>query len=284
MESFEEWKEKLKRDINRPHLLKDFPRILYKYRNWKTPYHQDLLIKRKLFFASPDQFNDPFDCKIPFILNKEELSKDKLFEILIQCLREDFPGNSETELHKMAYKEQMQNELYDENYIEERAKYNHEQIKNNFGVLSLSADEMNFLNWSHYSESHTGYCIGFDTFELDKICYGLLEPVRYQIDIPEIKIDFHRKDRILEFLRIMLFVKSSEWAYEKEYRITKNAFANRIVEFSEECIKEVIFGCKMSIETKFEILEIIKKNYPNISVFEMNLHKTKFSLEKQQIR
>lgn len=44
---------------------KQLPPIVYKYRNWKDQCNKDVLQKNHLFFTSPKEFNDPFDCKIP---------------------------------------------------------------------------------------------------------------------------------------------------------------------------------------------------------------------------
>lgn len=43
---------------------KDMPSILYKYRNWKDDYHKGLLTHNEIYFASPKDFNDPYDCRI----------------------------------------------------------------------------------------------------------------------------------------------------------------------------------------------------------------------------
>ncbi|MCG8576630.1 MAG: hypothetical protein MI810_17255, partial [Flavobacteriales bacterium] len=86
------------------------------------------------------------------------------------------------------------------------------------------------------------------------------------------------------FLRKVLFIKSSVWNYEKEYRIVKNGFAKRKLHFQPEMVKEIIFGCKMDHEIKIELLKLIETVYPESNVFEMQLHRSKFQLEKLQIR
>ncbi len=37
----------------------------YKFRNWGECCHRRLLTHREIYFASPKEFNDPFDCRIP---------------------------------------------------------------------------------------------------------------------------------------------------------------------------------------------------------------------------
>jgi len=58
--------------------MTNYPKVVYKYRGWKDDYHKKVLTENSLFFASPKQFNDPFDCRIPD--NILSLNDDKLFE------------------------------------------------------------------------------------------------------------------------------------------------------------------------------------------------------------
>lgn len=39
--------------------------ILYKYRDWKNPFHKSILLDNKIYFASPSSFEDEGDCNIP---------------------------------------------------------------------------------------------------------------------------------------------------------------------------------------------------------------------------
>tara|TARA_B110000967_G_C18638587_1_gene437318 strand:+ start:418 stop:687 length:270 start_codon:yes stop_codon:yes gene_type:complete len=43
----------------------EFPEILYKYRNWDDPYNKRFINEREVFMASPNQFEDKLDCKLP---------------------------------------------------------------------------------------------------------------------------------------------------------------------------------------------------------------------------
>ena len=42
----------------------EFPEIIYKYRDWSNPLHRYVLLYNELYFSSPKDFNDPFDCRI----------------------------------------------------------------------------------------------------------------------------------------------------------------------------------------------------------------------------
>ena len=40
------------------------PDIIYKYRSWNNEFHKDVLLKNQVYMSSPEDFNDPFDCRI----------------------------------------------------------------------------------------------------------------------------------------------------------------------------------------------------------------------------
>jgi hypothetical protein len=271
-------------EIKREQYLKGIPKILYKYRSWDTKYDKSLLLNQELYFASPDQFNDPFDCNIPLLFDEEELAPDKIFLDTLELARKMHPLKSEIELHEITFQHHKNNYLADKSYIQEIAKANRNEINNNFGVLSLTEDETNFLMWSHYTNSHTGYCIGFDTLKLHQKSSGMVEPVLYKKEVPKVPFFNDSKEVLIKFLRIFLYTKSYIWSYEKEFRISKNAFARKVFKFPHDCVKEIIFGCLMKEDVKMGLIKTIENLYPKANIYEMSLSKELFEIEKVQIR
>lgn len=54
------------------------PKVLYKYRDWKNRFHRRITKNNEIYFASPKDFNDPFDCRIApdiTLLNEEGIKK-----------------------------------------------------------------------------------------------------------------------------------------------------------------------------------------------------------------
>ena len=39
-------------------------KIVYKYRDWKNPFHKKILQENEIYLAAPKDFNDQFDCRI----------------------------------------------------------------------------------------------------------------------------------------------------------------------------------------------------------------------------
>ncbi len=114
-------------------------------------------------------------------------------------------------------------------------------------VLCLSEDPRNILMWSHYTNQHTGMCLGFynDTYSM---------PVNYSNEFPH--VDFNSQDgrnRIQEFMKIIT-TKSKVWEYEQERRqIYMNNGPNQIKYPGE------LFMVAFGMRAKEEEIEKVKK-------------------------
>jgi len=73
-------------------------------------------------------------------------------------------------------------------------------INEEFGIFSLSKSKNNLLMWSHYADSHKGYCIGFDHEMLLNIS-GSLGSVIYSNLFP--KLSLFPKSDALDFLKLL---------------------------------------------------------------------------------
>jgi len=186
---------------------------LYKFRCWdNNEYHQNVLFKRELYFASVDQFNDPFDSSLPYIIDQEDLKDHIIFDKYRNLFKTMYPDLSESEIHKLAFKEQKENRLNDEDHLKFVSDYFRDYVKREYGVLSMSKNEKNFLLWSHYADSHSGYCIGFDRDKLYKDLPGWLGPIKYQEDFPlhnleEENGEFLSKLLLINWLKIFILRK-----------------------------------------------------------------------------
>ena len=137
---------------------KKYPEIVYKYRNWADTNHKNILLKNEIFFTSPKNFNDPFDCKIPVnfsLLNTEDKIRDFMDKKRIQHAEQTTQrgGNIEEELKNYEYR--IRNEP-------EKVQADYEQlysagVDKHYGVLSLSKRWDSILMWSHYAEHHKDF-------------------------------------------------------------------------------------------------------------------------------
>lgn len=228
-----------------PHI----PQKLYKYRCF-SKYHKEALERDQLWFSSPNNFNDPFDTAIyfnPDCFLVENLSieqvqeKIKEFETLSNKTPVWEPKKVKNPIRSDAWLENMMRPVlsnmsgHDQSEIksvikELKGKVNEEivnrmmaDLRSGYSVLSLSANPTSNLMWSHYSESHKGFCIEYDFGILPyshirkRMCFPVLyrkkrtDATRYLRRMGE---DFNNL-----FAGYLCLLKSYDWEYEKEWRI-----------------------------------------------------------------
>jgi hypothetical protein len=240
------------------------PPFLYKYRgvtnesDLHKDYALDALINSYAIFSSRKNFNDLFDSKI-------ELVKPSARQI------KSARNKSDKETYKFLDKWISHGRITPEGYLQiQKLEIEFNALIDSYVFLSVSAKSTSNLMWSHYANSHRGFCIEFRTEHVTA------EKVDYQDNIPQIKIaeilalpqnpegDNHIGAKIWRALRIKL----REWDYEEEYRFQlSNSGTGRMLNHGEKFLKipytadfveSVIFGCR----TPPEIKKFIASNMP----------------------
>jgi hypothetical protein len=220
-------------------LYKYYP--VYDFDNLDNEYAIKNVLNNHVTFSTRSNFNDIFDSKIDFQLpHKQELKRT--YSLL--------KGSDKREFKKIflgvdgknifaGFKERV-NKKFD-SYL--------------FFCLTDKAD--NNLMWSHYANSHKGFCIEWDSEEAnaepviyqDTIAtFNLLEVVKEQYGLIDIKA-------IQKNIWRALKVKLNEWRYEGEHRVQlgkgmEHLIQERndkytIVSYDPKVIKSIIFGCRM---------------------------------------
>ena len=121
--------------------------------------------------------------------------------------------------------------------------------------------------WSHYAESHKGFCIEYDysNWKADsKIILPL--PVIYSRQRPLVFAGVHlenpeeAKVQIASQLMKGLLTKDNDWSYENEWRIILHS--TNVPSISMPPISCIYLGASISEDDKTAILNIAKeKNY-----------------------
>ena len=237
------------------------PKTVYKYRNWEDKNHRKIIENIAVWVPDVFDFNDPFDCNLPIsydlLLDDEDIA-EKFIRKLVVGNNDKFAGNIEIEVQKRLaekkYKDSDFINKYKEQLLESNRKVN--------GVFSVTPINSNILMWSHYANSHKGFCIGFDSVKLfDYLGGGGL--VAYENNYPIISpIDEREKQ-----YRQQVLTKSFHWAYEVEYRLTTFQKNNVEIPIPPEAIVEVVFGANMSIENKSKIKNILAQRLAHVKCF-----------------
>jgi len=254
--------------------LLGIPDILYKYRVWEDVNHKNSIIGNELFYASSDLLNDPFDASLPFQYDFSILSKDSIIEKLIESGRKNWLGLSKEQLITKATMRFEEVEVdfggdWNELYLDFKKKVNE-----SIGIISLTSKNDNLLMWSHYANSHKGFCIGYDKIELFKQTQGVLGKVSYAEEFPILPF---LSENVADLIDLIM-TKSKHWEYEDEYRIIKSDAPRKKIILRDNSIKEIVFGCKMEKTSKEEIIAIALAKFPTIKFYDCVLDNKQFKL------
>lgn len=265
--------------------------MIYKYRDWNDKNHKKILFDNELWFSSPSNFNDPYDSVIP--LRYDKLTDKEFLTLMKESINLEF-NKSPRIIKRDEYRKVQKFLKKNKHYKTEFMNIKYPIILNQFiKILSLSKIPNNILMWSHYSNNHTGICLGFDEEKLEidlKNNKNRLEAyqisivdINYSYEIPIIKPKLKENDVTYNLFEPLLITKHTNWNYEKEKRIIIFKSNKNKYYYSSDTLKECYLGCKMEKDKKAEVIEILKKSFPNCKIFEYQRSFDKFELLSKQI-
>lgn len=176
-------------------LNKNIPSRIFRYRKCNEA-SLNALLENKLFFSTPNMFNDPYDCLVYFDLNKikseietigNATTKRQLINIILEAKRTGQipPQLSETFVNTLI----SLNDDVIEKVIESRDDAFFEEVRKEYlknlqtterllsiyhnkiaRIACLAEEKDNILMWSHYADSHSGFVIEYDTKSLYTTC------------------------------------------------------------------------------------------------------------------
>lgn len=248
----------------------DLPKIVYKYRECKNLIHKTILTERQVYFAPPSSFEDPIDCKNPI---RYDLLKEKdIYNKYYLNSKQKNPNGSRLEHRNFAKDWTKKSPIKNKEMMKKIAKESFEDLDIRLGVLSLTSNPSNLLMWEKYSANHSGFCVGFDPYVAFRN-FGGGKLVEYVDNLPIIMpepIHSYEYQYVLQ-----IFYKLKKWISEGEYRTHKfhiNPYElKRIVTLPVDAYTEIIFGAKIDLEDKIELIEIVKNVMPNINIRQAQL-------------
>ena len=218
-------------------------------------------------YSSRINFNDPLDSKIVFIKPTADKLK-QLSDELLYCQNK----NASKKLNSYF----LNGELTEEgnSFVDEYTKHLNSLFDEEYFFYCVSKNGTSNLMWSHYGDSHYGFCIEFKTEfcrEIDKVIYKNEFPFLKIIDC--LRGEFHGQgfDVAINLndndLWNCIRTKFYEWDYEEEYRlhawdemidsaIEKNE-KNIKIKYNSNMIESIIFGYRMEEKIKKYIIDKI---------------------------
>ena len=192
----------------------------------------------ELYFATVDQFNDPFDCKFDYSFDASVGDAKKYLRRALKRSRPNLNRNQREiwiARHLKMFREK------DPSFVK-NLKQDTEKMLSENGIYSLSRVPYDILMWSHYANCHQGFCLKFFDDEQDRFIARRQE-ISYSEEYPIIN---PIKDDDLARLQKALLTKAKHWEYDKEWRIIDYDKGPGVKHFPPNLLVGVIFGCRMT--------------------------------------
>ena len=285
----------------------NMPLKLYKYYSF-SEYSKKNLLDGTIWLSFPESFNDPYDCALTYsimdlfnhgftselqdIFSNEWRDEEKLTNAeKNQILNSEDTLTSfmstivnKNEEIKSAHKNEIKSEIYNgiHNAIYEMFKPLSDINKKSMVVSCFSELNDSMLMWSHYANCHKGFCLEYDFTSLpcSDIRTELLYPVIYQNDLLNVtqymQIDVLKNN--IFGLRAAI-TKSTEWEYEKEWRIVAPFETDNVKEMAW-CVplpKSIYAGSKIKNDDYNFIRKYAEEN--DIELYQAKMNKNKFKID-----
>ncbi len=149
--------------------------------------------------------------------------------------------------------------------------------------------------WSHYTGSHTGFCLGFQREHHFFTTLGNnngkvipLKPVTYSENRIPVKPSRFTPEESTK----LLYTKSLDWQYEEEERLLRMLnLADKLVNIEpypialfkvpHSALAEIIIGIRIDQDIKFAITKFAKQN--KIPIFQAVISRSTYNVERKKI-
>ncbi|MDD4778948.1 MAG: DUF2971 domain-containing protein [Fermentimonas sp.] len=245
-------------DFVKKMIHKGIPSEVFKYMRIDD-YLFNTLEKGELWFSSPLNFNDPFDCQLN---DQTEWTLSEMVEYLNSI-------NIPKDKMDLFLSEYHSPELFSQ-YFTKQMK----SIISTMGVTCFTISPKNMIMWSHYGNSHTGVCLKFDMRkDLDFFKQSFM--VDYSSDYP--KYDYIQNRGFATVLSMT--TKSEHWSYENEVRTIRTK-GNKAYAFDKNSLTEIIFGVKADDQNIKLVIDKCQNNgYNNLEFKKIVFKPMSFDIE-----
>jgi hypothetical protein len=262
---------------------KDCRMKLYKYRRLDK-YSLDIIVRNCIYFASVEQFNDPFEGKILPTMRKNRDDADSVLQIVDrpEVRRSMEPYFKEHFLKASPENRDLASSMY-EAYIngdlslsslvgaedgtelmavmDETIQAAIHELFRRYSICTFSSRNDHPLMFAHYSDDHKGFCIEIESDVVLAVHREVIrfDEVKYKDPYPSIELSpdcLIDRELMQEELKPVFFTKASYWGYEAEWRMIRRS-APGLLQLPKDSITGIIFGCRMPAEDRYLLLKIL---------------------------
>lgn len=278
----------------------------------------DALKDDKLYYSTPNKFNDPYDTLI--YANYLQIIQDIYFNLemgmnsyLNNLKEKDIPNvRLLAGVGYAVWHGTKRNEVLDGFFkqIYKTTKMLKEALRKNVKIICFTEEYLSMLMWSHYANNHEGFAIIYDRNDIENAenytCSGkrirkkpILRQVTYAEKQSDLTIEIEEYIRAYrmenlgdvippipnlsqEKLQRMMTEKAPDWSYEKEWRIVPRHISlehESNLGYMSIRPKGVILGSMCSEENQCQIINICDKKGIPVFKSELNYWEPGYKLE-----
>ena len=248
------------------------PTHLYKYRtldNVSLSYVEQTIRQNEIYFTSPAQFNDPFDCKVHWSFKTDDSIFRKYYHRL---LKDKIPDLKDKE-RQLRVEEWIKSGKHLSPTFHEELMGEMQKKVDQLGVFCLTEKRDDILMWAHYAGSHSGVCL---EFKASAGPFSQVERVNYRDEYPDVDILLDAPNLHVDAI---FFTKAIFWKYEQEWRIIDREGGHGIKRLNNDLLTGVILGCNINDNNRRLILQWIKERSCSTKLYEAKLKKDSFGLD-----
>jgi len=225
------------------------PPVLYRFRPWSV-FKSDGTERKSVFeiqgrfafFSSPMRFNDPQDNLLGPEFTGGKGDVDRLaFHAWDEALR----------LARENRCEVTQLDCNDPEVQAAGRRYKRSEIRKQSRVCCFSWDWSNPLLWTFYAQEHQGFCLGYST---EGALLQRARPVLYTHSPTDV---LHLEDSVTANDQLS-FCKSTDWQFEKEWRVCLPGPEPKRVDLAEEKLISVHVGYRMKDPQLQELVNALR--------------------------
>jgi len=236
------------------------PIYLYRYMSLNDAgllYAERIILHNELYFTSPANVNDPFDCIVDLDFSAPD---NDWYQYLIGLSQRLQPQLSENK-HEKWVDSIIKSGKHKEREIQSLILGDLQNSVHSIGLLCLTERNNCILMWSHYADSHSGICLEFANYDSEPFI-GAPQRVNY---LPVYTKAHAIYDHIYAQANRIFLSKSKCWEYEAEWRIIDHQTGHGVKYFEPTVLKGVILGCKIPDAHEQLILKwVSERKYPII--------------------
>lgn len=239
------------------HIHNSWPRFFYKFRAFSNEDRlRSQMVRNEIFLSSPRDFNDPFDMRGMLVIKGGIDALIRKYKALPmskavrrRAMKDARNGVKAEGLE--GYVSRMFRPLnqFDEMIMEQGVHCFASRDKE-----ARSSGPRSNLMWSHYGDSHKGYCLQYSV-HTDPVFVRSVR-VGYASEYPVIN---WLSDSFPNDVLRCITQKDKCWEYENEWRYIKPNSARQLLSVSGSGIKSVIIGAEATPASIEQVMQIVQE-------------------------